>query len=60
MVTPVLGCRLLGVEAMVLEVWPVVQVKVWIKNRGMVIFTNLDGETVIFLTPILKSLFNLL
>ena len=41
MVTPVLGCSLLGVQAMVFKIWPVVKVKVWVKNRGVVIITHL-------------------
>ena len=44
MVTPVLGCSLLGVKSILLKVWPVVQIEVWIKNSGVVIFTNLGRE----------------
>ena len=41
MVTPVLGCSLLGVQPMLFKVWVAVEVKVWIKNRGMVKITHL-------------------
>ena len=44
MVTPVLGCSLLGVQPMLFKVWIAVEVKVWIKNRGMVIVTHLDRQ----------------
>ena len=40
MFTPVPGCSLLGVQPMLHKALVVVEVKVWIKNRWMVIITQ--------------------